>query len=105
MHFPMNRTFASSYVSPILREKISSCENSPREKSFLYIIHSVSFSDLLDNVITFRKADAILEFPTFEGDKAGDIWFQFKTTASDGVMIHDTGDTDDDFIQIRMISK
>lgn len=56
-------------------------------------------------MITFRKADAILEFPTFEGDKAGDIWFQFKTTASDGVMIHDTGDTDDDFIQIRMISK
>ena len=63
------------------------------------------FSDLLDNVITFRKADATLEFATFEGDKAGDIWFQFKTTATDGVMIHDTGDTENDFIQIKMISK
>jgi len=59
---------------------------------------------MLDNVITFRKKDATLEFPTFEGDKAGDIWFQFKTTAMDGVMIHDTGDTENDFIQIRMIS-
>ena len=63
------------------------------------------FSELLDNVITFRKTDATLEFPTFEGDKAGDIWFQFKTTASNGVFIHDTGDTENDFIQIRMISE
>lgn len=60
--------------------------------------------NLLDNVITFRKHDATLEFPTFEGDRAGDIWFQFKTTAMDGVMIHDTGRTENDFIQIRMIN-
>lgn len=60
--------------------------------------------NMLDNVITFRKADATLEFATFEGDKAGDIWFQFKTTATDGVMIHDTGDTENDFIQIKMIN-
>ncbi|KAH3699242.1 hypothetical protein DPMN_074198 [Dreissena polymorpha] len=59
---------------------------------------------MLDNVITFRKADAVLEFPTFDGDKAGDIWFQFKTTAMDGVMIHNTGETENDFIQIRMIN-
>ncbi|KAL4229221.1 biological adhesion [Mactra antiquata] len=60
--------------------------------------------NLFDNVVTFRKKDATLQFPTFEGDKAGDIWFQFKTTATDGVMIHDTGDTENDFIQIRMIN-
>ncbi|WAR06589.1 NRX4-like protein [Mya arenaria] len=60
--------------------------------------------NMLDNVITFRKKDATLEFPTFEGDKAGDIWFQFKTTAPDGIMIHDTGETENDFIQIRMIN-
>lgn len=60
--------------------------------------------NMLDNVITFRKADAVLEFPTFDGDKAGDIWFQFKTTAMDGVMIHNTGETENDFIQIRMIN-
>ena len=64
-----------------------------------------SLSDLLDNVITFRKSDATLEFPTFPGDKGGDIWFQFKTTTMAGVMIHDTSETGSDFIQIRMISK
>ena len=62
-------------------------------------------ADLLDNVITFRKTDATLEFSTFPGDTGGDIWFQFKTTAMAGVMIHDTSDTGSDFIQIRMISK
>ena len=49
--------------------------------------------------------DATLEFPTFEGDKAGDIWFQFKTTAMTGVFVHDTGETDQDSIQIRLVSK
>jgi len=63
-----------------------------------------SGDNLLDNVITFRKADATLEFPTFEGDKAGDIWFQFKTTAAEGVMIHDTGDDENNFIQIRIVN-
>lgn len=59
---------------------------------------------LLDNVITFRKMDATLEFPTFEGDKAGDIWFQFKTTAMTGVFVHDTGETEQDMIQIRLVN-
>ena len=63
------------------------------------------FVELLDNVITFRKMDATLEFPTFEGDKAGDIWFQFKTTAMTGVFVHDTGETEQDMIQIRLVSK
>ncbi|KAK3612149.1 hypothetical protein CHS0354_016528 [Potamilus streckersoni] len=59
--------------------------------------------NLLDNVVTFRKADATLEFATFEGDRAGDIWFQFKTTAENGVLIHNTGDTENDFIQVRLV--
>lgn len=44
--------------------------------------------------------DANLEFPTFDAKNAGDIWFQFKTTATDGVMVHCIGDTD--FIEIRL---
>ncbi|XP_041371694.1 neurexin-4-like [Gigantopelta aegis] len=56
--------------------------------------------DLFDNVITFRKVDATLQFATFEAKNAGDIWFQFRTTATDGVMIHNTGIQD--FIEIRL---
>ncbi|XP_053372962.1 neurexin-4-like [Mercenaria mercenaria] len=58
--------------------------------------------NMFDNVITFRKTDATLEFETLIGGKAWDIWFQFKTTATDGVMIHDTDDTEDNFLQIRL---
>ncbi|XP_050406137.1 neurexin-4 [Patella vulgata] len=56
--------------------------------------------DLFDNVVTFRKADATIEFATFEADNAGDIWFQFRTTTSDGIMIHNTGPVD--FIEVRL---
>ncbi|ESO94302.1 hypothetical protein LOTGIDRAFT_118711, partial [Lottia gigantea] len=56
--------------------------------------------DLFDNVVTFRKADATIEFATFEAENAGDIWFQFRTTTTDGVMIHNTGPVD--FIEVRL---
>ncbi|PVD37242.1 hypothetical protein C0Q70_04237 [Pomacea canaliculata] len=56
--------------------------------------------NLFDNTVTFNMPDANLEFPTFDAKNAGDIWFQFKTTATDGVMVHCIGDTD--FIEIRL---
>ncbi|KAK3105727.1 hypothetical protein FSP39_004342 [Pinctada imbricata] len=56
--------------------------------------------DLLDNVITFRKADATIQLATFEAEPSGDIWFQFKTTATDGVMVHQTGDPD--FVKVAL---
>nr|KAG5692255.1 hypothetical protein BaRGS_011755 [Batillaria attramentaria] len=56
--------------------------------------------DLFDNTVTFNMPDATLEFPTFEANNAGDIWYQFKTTVTDGVMVHCTGDTD--FIEISL---
>ena len=62
-----------------------------------------SFADLFDNTVTFNMPDATMEFPTFEANNAGDIWFQFKTTATDGVMVHCTGDPD--FIEIRLFRK
>ncbi|KAI8777902.1 neurexin-4 [Biomphalaria glabrata] len=58
--------------------------------------------NLFDNTVTFTQTDGALEFPTFEAPNAGDIWFQFKTTAEDGVMIHCTGTAVADFIEIRL---
>ncbi|XP_060068811.1 neurexin-4-like [Ylistrum balloti] len=63
--------------------------------------------NLLDNVITFRKADATIKLATFEAEPSGDIWFQFKTTAMDGVIIHNIGNSLDgsaDFIQVRLFN-
>ncbi|XP_062588516.1 neurexin-4-like [Saccostrea cucullata] len=56
--------------------------------------------NLLDNVITFRKADASIHLSTFEAEPSGDIWFQFKTTAFDGIMVHQSGKPD--FIKIAI---
>jgi contactin associated protein-like 2 len=63
----------------------------------------IPFVDLLDNVITFRKADASIHLSTFEAEPSGDIWFQFKTTAFDGIMVHQSGKPD--FIKIAIASK
>ena len=39
----------------------------------------------------------------FQAENAGDIWFQFRTTQDDGVMIHCTGSkTANDFVEIRL---
>lgn len=55
--------------------------------------------------MTFTQKDGALEFPTFEADNAGDIWYQFKTTTSDGVMIHCVGSVVSDFVEIRLFRK
>lgn len=56
--------------------------------------------NLLDNVITFRKPDASIKLSTFEAEPSGDIWFQFKTTAFDGIMVHQSGKPD--FVKIAI---
>lgn len=61
------------------------------------------FSAMLDSIVTFRKADATIKIDTFEADPAGDIWFQFKTTATDGVMLHNIGDPD--YIKVTLFSE
>ncbi|CAG5131018.1 unnamed protein product, partial [Candidula unifasciata] len=58
--------------------------------------------NLFGNTVTFTQKDGALEFPTFEADNAGDIWYQFKTTTTDGVMIHCVGSVVSDFIEIRL---
>ncbi|XP_076366495.1 neurexin-4 isoform X2 [Tachypleus tridentatus] len=56
---------------------------------------------LFDNVVTFRYDDATIELPPFNMGHAWDIYFQFKTTAENGVLIHSRGPTD--FIKIMLV--
>ena len=49
---------------------------------------------LYDNVVTFRVADATIDFPTFDMSHSGDILFEFKTTVQNAVLIHSRGPTD-----------
>ncbi len=65
--------------------------------------NSVNISGVYDNIVTFRKADATIEFPTFDAGTSGDIRFQFKTTVPDGIFVHNTGPYD--FIEIKLACK
>ncbi|XP_074652127.1 neurexin-4-like isoform X2 [Tubulanus polymorphus] len=59
---------------------------------------------LYDNVVTFRKADASIEFDTLQFDPriATDISFQFKTTARDGVLLQNKGPNH--FIEVSLFA-
>ncbi|KYN43175.1 Neurexin-4 [Trachymyrmex septentrionalis] len=50
--------------------------------------------DLFKNVVTFRIRDASINLPTFDIGHSGDIYFEFKTTIQDAVIIHSKGPTD-----------
>ena len=60
---------------------------------------------LYDNVVTFRKADAIITVPPFEAKVAGDIRFQFKTgfdsaTFGSAIILQNIGYDDGDLIEV-----
>ena len=55
------------------------------------------------NVITFRKEDATVELPTFNAATSGDIRYQFKTTAFEGIFLQNTGKFD--FIEVKLVCK
>ncbi|XP_074114384.1 neurexin-4 isoform X3 [Cotesia typhae] len=57
--------------------------------------------NLFENVVTFRKADATIDLPTFDMGHEGDIYFEFKTTTANAVIIHSTGPTDSIRISIN----
>jgi len=61
------------------------------------------FLELYTNIITFRKTDATVEFPTFDAAASGDIRFQFMTTAMNGIFLQNTGQYD--FIEVRLVCK
>ncbi|XP_033223686.1 neurexin-4 isoform X3 [Belonocnema kinseyi] len=50
--------------------------------------------DLFKNVVTFRIVDATINLPTFDMSHSGDIYFEFKTTVENAVIIHSKGPTD-----------
>lgn len=61
---------------------------------------------LYDNIVTFRKADAIITVPAFEAKVAGDIRFQFKTgfdsaTFGSAIIVQNIGYDDGDLIEVK----
>lgn len=58
---------------------------------------------MFENIVTFRKEDATIEFPTFDGATSGDIRFQFRTTAMQGIILQNTGPFD--FIEVQLSCK
>ena len=56
---------------------------------------------LFDNIITFRKQDASIPFPTLGGATSMDLRFQFLTTAENGIFVQNTGRTH--FIEIKIV--
>ncbi|PSN48824.1 Neurexin-4 [Blattella germanica] len=57
--------------------------------------------DLFNNVVTFRITDASINLPPFDMGHSGDIYFEFRTTVDNAVIIHSKGPTD--FIKISII--
>ncbi|XP_075231156.1 neurexin-4 [Lycorma delicatula] len=57
--------------------------------------------DLFNNVVTIRIIDATINLPTFDMGHSGDIYFEFKTTVDNAVILHCTGPTD--YIKLSII--
>lgn len=57
--------------------------------------------DLFNNVVTFRITDASINLPTYDMGHIGDIYFEFKTTVDNAVLLHSKGPTD--FIKLTII--
>ncbi|XP_064472302.1 neurexin-4-like isoform X2 [Ornithodoros turicata] len=49
---------------------------------------------LFDHVVTFRYADATMDIYDYDLRHTGDIYFQFKTTIENGVLVHARGPAD-----------
>ncbi|GIX99848.1 neurexin-4 [Caerostris darwini] len=56
---------------------------------------------LFDNTVTFYYEDATIDLPNFDMGHSGDIYFQFKTTAENGVFVNSRGPTD--YIKIMLV--
>uniref|UniRef100_T1JED8 Neurexin-4 n=1 Tax=Strigamia maritima TaxID=126957 RepID=T1JED8_STRMM len=50
--------------------------------------------NLFEDVITFTLKDAVVQLPRFDWGHSADIYFQFKTTVKDAVLLHSQGPTD-----------
>ncbi|KAG7307721.1 hypothetical protein JYU34_006292, partial [Plutella xylostella] len=57
--------------------------------------------DLFSNAVTFRISDAIISLPAFDLGHSGDIYFEFKTTRENAVLLHALGPQD--YIKLSII--
>ncbi|XP_028165435.1 neurexin-4 [Ostrinia furnacalis] len=57
--------------------------------------------DLFSNTVTFRVSDAIISLPTFDLGHSGDIYFEFRTTKENAVLLHSKGPQD--YIKLSII--
>jgi len=53
-------------------------------------LNRLYFSDLFNNVVTFRITDATINLPSFDMGHSGDVYFEFRTTIEDAVLFHAT---------------
>ncbi|CAK1542832.1 unnamed protein product [Leptosia nina] len=57
--------------------------------------------DLFNDEITFRISDAVVMLPAFDFGHSGDIYFEFKTTKENAVLLHAKGPQD--YIKLSII--
>ncbi|XP_072939887.1 neurexin-4 [Epargyreus clarus] len=57
--------------------------------------------DLFGNAVTFRISDAIIQLPAFDLGHSGDIYFEFRTTKENAVLLHAKGPQD--YIKLSLI--
>ncbi|XP_046963642.1 neurexin-4 isoform X2 [Vanessa cardui] len=57
--------------------------------------------DLFSNAITFRISDSVILLPTFDLGHSGDIYFEFRTTQENAVLLHSKGPQD--YIKLSII--
>ncbi|XP_063893286.1 neurexin-4 isoform X2 [Helicoverpa armigera] len=57
--------------------------------------------DLFSNAVTFRISDAVITLPMFDLGHSGDIYFEFKTTKENAVLLHSKGPQD--YIKLSII--
>ena len=88
-HLVLSRVKA---IVSVDRDNLTSCEPDLRYHLCL---------DLFNNVVTFRISDASIDLPTFEMGHKGDIYFEFKTTVENAVIMHSKGPSD--YIKISII--
>ncbi|KAI5631254.1 laminin G domain-containing protein [Phthorimaea operculella] len=57
--------------------------------------------DLFSDAVTFRISDAVIILPNFDLGHSGDIYFEFKTTKENAVLLHSKGPQD--YIKLSII--
>ncbi|KAJ9588639.1 hypothetical protein L9F63_018073, partial [Diploptera punctata] len=88
---------------PVKQLRFGDTGNPLDEKEGRYTLGSLMCEgdDLFKNVVTFRVTDASINLPSFDMGHSGDIYFEFRTTVDNAVIIHSKGPTD--FIKVSII--